>query len=66
MRIVVDRDRCCGAGTCVLTVPEVFDQDDADGLVVLRRPDPPAEVADQVREAADLCPTGAIELVEPA
>lgn len=62
LRIEVDRDRCCGSGNCVLAAPEVFDQDEADGLVLLLRPAPPPEAADQVRRAADLCPAGAIRL----
>ncbi|GAB3803260.1 ferredoxin [Micromonospora zhanjiangensis] len=62
LRILVDRDVCCGAGNCVMTAPEVFDQDDDEGLVVLLRPEPGAEFADQVRTAVDLCPSGAIRL----
>ena len=62
MRIEVDREVCCGAGNCVLTVPEIFDQDDRDGLVVLRRSEPPDELAGRVQVAVDLCPSGAISL----
>jgi ferredoxin len=62
MRIQVDREACCGAGNCVLTVPEVFDQDDLEGLVVLRRPQPPDDLAERVHTAVDLCPSGAISL----
>ncbi|WP_374198121.1 ferredoxin [Micromonospora sp. PLK6-60] len=58
----MDRDRCCGAGNCVLTAPEVFDQDDTDGLVLLRRAVPPADAVDRVRGAVELCPAGAISL----
>ncbi|MFE9207347.1 ferredoxin [Micromonospora sp. NPDC007230] len=64
-RIRVDRDRCCGSGNCVVTAPEVFDQDD-DGLVVLRRAEPAPDAADRVRQAADLCPSGAISLDPPS
>ncbi|MBV8931566.1 MAG: ferredoxin [Kutzneria sp.] len=63
MRINVDRDRCVGAGQCVLAAARVFDQDD-DGLVTVLTLDPPAEEADAVREAVHLCPSGAISLVE--
>ncbi|MFC4093484.1 ferredoxin [Micromonospora sp. GCM10011541] len=62
LRVRVDRDRCCGSGNCVLTAPEVFDQDDADGLVLLRFTAPPPEVGERVRRAAGLCPAGAISL----
>ncbi len=35
MKVTVDKDKCCGAGTCVLVAPDVFDQRDDDGVVVL-------------------------------
>ncbi|EME53077.1 ferredoxin [Amycolatopsis decaplanina] len=35
MRLEVDRERCVGAGMCVLTAPEVFGQDEEDGRVRL-------------------------------
>ncbi|MEU1167237.1 ferredoxin, partial [Streptomyces sp. NPDC005921] len=35
MRVHVDRTKCCGAGSCVRTAPEVFDQNEEDGLVVV-------------------------------
>ncbi|WP_440582064.1 ferredoxin [Streptomyces flavofungini] len=60
LRIGVDRDRCTGAGMCALTAPEVFDQDEADGLVVLLRPEPESAHRGAARVAAGLCPAGAI------
>ncbi|MGW7002152.1 ferredoxin [Streptomyces sp. NPDC054933] len=27
MELSIDRERCCGAGMCALTAPEVFEQD---------------------------------------
>ncbi|MFI2710588.1 ferredoxin [Micromonospora sp. NPDC018662] len=62
VRVEVDRDACCGAGNCVLTAPEVFTQDDADGLVLLLADAPPAASGERVRRAADLCPAGAIHV----
>ncbi|MFF7334794.1 ferredoxin [Streptomyces sp. NPDC090306] len=64
MKVIVDEVRCCGSGQCVLIAPEVFDQRDEDGIVVLLDPEPVAERHDAVREAADVCPTAAIELTE--
>jgi ferredoxin len=58
----VDQARCCGAGQCVLTAPEVFDQDEDTGLVVLLDPRPPASASRAVRDAAAFCPAGAIRL----
>jgi len=64
MRVHADRDSCIGAGQCVLSAPAVFDQDEDDGVVFLKTDDPPAELADDVRRAAALCPALAITLGE--
>jgi ferredoxin len=49
---------------CALTDPDVFDQDESDGTVVLLEPSPTGEHADAAREAAHLCPAGAIKVVD--
>lgn len=64
MRVSVDQDVCCGSGNCVLTVPDVFDQRDSDGIVVLRQAQPAAELHERVRDAAWTCPSGAIRFDE--
>lgn len=64
MKIEVDPDRCAGSGMCALTDPAVFDQDEVDGTVVLLEPSPTAEHQKAAREAAHLCPAGAIRVVE--
>lgn len=63
MRISIDQDLCCSSGHCVLTVPDVFDQDD-DGLAITLVATPPSELEAKVREAADTCPAGAISLLK--
>ncbi|PSJ25488.1 ferredoxin-1 [Streptosporangium nondiastaticum] len=63
MRITADTNRCVGAGQCVLTAPQVFDQDD-DGLVTLLLADPGAGEEATVRLAAGLCPSGAVTVHE--
>jgi ferredoxin len=60
MHLRVDRKRCCSSGMCALTAPEVFDQDDEDGRVVLLDPAPPARYQDAARLAVELCPCEAI------
>ncbi|WP_234341151.1 ferredoxin [Streptomyces sp. NRRL S-1813] len=65
LRLSVDRDRCAGAGMCALTAPEVFDQDDEEGLVVLRHPAPAPEHRAAARMAVGLCPAGALALNSP-
>ncbi|MGW3008571.1 ferredoxin [Streptomyces sp. NPDC001219] len=62
MKITVDEEKCCGAGQCVLIAPEVFDQRDEDGIVVLLEPEPPHEQHDLTREAAAVCPAAAIQV----
>ncbi|MFI9385871.1 ferredoxin [Kutzneria sp. NPDC052558] len=64
MKVVIDQDKCVGAGQCVLLAPDVFDQRDEDGIVVLLNEFPPAELHDDVRQAARVCPALAIELDE--
>ncbi|GAB2482254.1 ferredoxin [Nocardiopsis aegyptia] len=66
MKITVDEDKCCGAGQCVLIAPEVFDQRDDDGIVVLLDAAPPEDQHALVRESAAVCPAAAIEVAEDA
>jgi ferredoxin len=60
MRVTVDSTRCLGASHCVSVAPEVFDQEN-DAFVALRRQPSASEYAD-VRQAAYLCPSGAIQI----
>ncbi|MEV7777435.1 ferredoxin [Kitasatospora sp. NPDC088351] len=64
MRIDIDHDRCRGAGQCVLTAPELFDQSEDDGTVVLLEKHPPPELHRAARLAAALCPNAVIRVVE--
>ncbi|AEH09368.1 MULTISPECIES: ferredoxin [Protofrankia] len=64
VRISTHRDRCIGAGLCVLTAPEVFEHDDEEGLVSLLDPEPGVELSAKVWEAQQLCPARAIELAD--
>lgn len=66
MKISVDEDKCCGAGQCVLLAPEVFDQRDDDGIVLLLDEEPAEQHHAIVREAASVCPAAAIEVSENA
>ena len=62
MRIEADRERCASSGMCVLTAPDVFDQDEDDGRVVLLMPDVTEEQEAAVRKAIQLCPSRALSL----
>lgn len=62
MRISVDETRCCSSGQCAALAPEVFDQRDDDGIVLLLDATPPEAVRDAVRAAALACPAAAIQI----
>jgi len=64
MRVLVEPEKCCGAGQCVLLAPKVFDQREEDGVVVLLDAKPARELHASVREAASVCPAAAIRLDE--
>ncbi|MFJ9891630.1 ferredoxin [Streptomyces sp. NPDC091287] len=62
MRITADTDRCIGAGQCVLTAADLFDQDE-DGIVALLTDsvDSAADV-ELARQAEHLCPAAALRI----
>ncbi|WP_433710313.1 ferredoxin [Nocardia sp. CA-084685] len=64
MKVVIDEDKCVAAGQCVAAAAEVFDQRDEDGIVVLLNEHPSAEQAEDVRQAAAVCPAMAISIEE--
>ena len=66
MKVSVDKDKCCGAGNCVLLAPDVFDQREHDGIVDLLDERPAANLHALVREALVVCPAGAISVQEDA
>ncbi|MDR8413805.1 ferredoxin [Nonomuraea sp. 3-1Str] len=64
MKITIDQDKCVASGQCVMSAMNVFDQRDEDGIAILLDPTPPAELADDVRQAAAVCPALAIHVEE--
>ncbi|MER6945682.1 ferredoxin [Nonomuraea sp. NPDC000554] len=62
MKITADTTVCIGAGMCALTVPQIFDQSEDEGTVVVLDETPPAELEAAVRRAVTLCPSGAISV----
>jgi len=50
----------------VRTVPEVFDQRESDGIVLLLEELPPAQLTPYLQKAVRLCPAGAIALQDAA
>jgi ferredoxin len=64
MKIVADRSRCVGAGQCVLTDQTLFDQDDAEGCVVVLVDEVTGEQAARAEEAVNVCPSQALSLAD--
>ncbi|WP_416985423.1 ferredoxin [Streptomyces sp. T028] len=64
MHITVAPRTCIGSGRCALAVPDVFDQDDGDGSVVLLTPRPSPALLSAVEAAAADCPVAAISVQE--
>ena len=62
MKVSVDRDRCCSSGLCVLALPEVFDQDDEVGAVILVQSEPAESLREDLEDAVAMCPGRAISL----
>lgn len=58
-RIIIDRSRCIGAGTCVLEAPALIALDDDDRATVIGAV---ADDPEAARFAAEGCPVGAIRL----
>ncbi|MEU4658451.1 ferredoxin [Streptomyces sp. NPDC023723] len=64
MKVLIDEEKCCAAGQCVAASPEVFDQREEDGIVILLNENPSADLAEDVRTAAAVCPALAIHIEE--
>ena len=61
MQIVINRERCMGSGSCQFHAPNTFDLDAGCKAIVI---DGRTDAARAIRNAAEGCPTHAIELVE--
>ena len=63
MKVSVDFDLCASTGACTQVCPEVFEIR-SDGYLYVLQEEPGPELAVQVNEAAELCPTAAITVEE--
>ncbi|MFE4454974.1 ferredoxin [Streptomyces sp. NPDC056796] len=61
MKVILDQDKCVASGQCVIAADDVFDQDD-DGIAVLLDAEPDQARADDVQQAAAVCPALAIRI----
>jgi len=64
MKVTVDQNLCASSGNCVMNAPELFDQRDEDGVVVLLNDRPSAEQSEGAHRAAAQCPAQAIYIEE--
>jgi ferredoxin len=64
MKVSVEQDKCASSGNCVMHAPEIFDQRDDDGVVLVLDENPPAEQAESARKAEAGCPALAIHIEE--
>jgi ferredoxin len=63
MRLVIDYKKCRRTGQCAYLHPELFkSSDDGSPLVLVEQPD--GELREAAEEMVELCPSGAIALVE--
>ena len=63
MKVKVNRDTCIGCGACAAICDDVFEIDD-EGLSVAKVEEGEDSKKQEVQDAADSCPTGAIEVEE--
>jgi len=63
MKVKVNRDSCIGCGACAAICDDVFEIDD-DGLSTVKKEEVDDDKKQEVQDAADSCPTGAIEVEE--
>ncbi len=62
MKVKIDKDLCTACELCVDDVPDVFDM--GDDVAVVKVDTVPADLEDDVRDAADSCPAEAIIVEE--
>lgn len=62
MKVSGDTTVCIGAGMCVLTAPDLFDQSEEEGTVVVLVAEVPTGLEGAAKRAVQLCPSGAISI----
>lgn len=66
MRITSDKTLCCSTAMCMSFAPEYFALDPADRRVMVLKEEPDPADVDDVEDAVDSCPTGALALADDA
>jgi len=60
MKAIIDADLCTGCELCVDTCPDVFEMKDDVAVVIVDVV--PEDLEDDAQDAADSCPSEAIEI----
>ena len=60
MKVVVDKSKCIGCGTCVAIAPQSFKLEGATAVAL----DPLGDSEELVKEAVDSCPVDALTIEE--
>lgn len=63
MKVKVNKEACIGCSACAAICDTVFEIDD-EGLSVVKKEDVKEEEKQEVVDASESCPTGAIEVTE--
>ncbi len=63
MKVKVNQEACIGCGACAAICDKVFELND-DGVSEAKVEEVKDSDSQEVRDAADACPTGAIEVEE--
>lgn len=60
MKVKVNQDACIGCGACAAICEDIFEIND-EGLSEVKTNEISKDIEQEVRDAIDSCPTGAIE-----
>lgn len=60
MKVKVNKDACISCGACIAICEDVFEMNE-EGISTVKKEEVPNDLEDQVKDAIESCPTGAIE-----
>ena len=60
MKVKVNKEACIGCGACIAICEDVFEMNE-EGISTVKKEEVPNDLEEQVKDAIESCPTGAIE-----